>query len=384
MLRNRVFYVLLLFLAVMLYIFTNTYYTLMMLMICIVLPVVSVALMLVSRKNLKISLRAPAAANKDDAAVTYTLENTGRLPVAKVVFSVKLENQMTGTYRKRRINAAVGGRETVTAQLSLSDSKVGAVIISTEKIRVYDAFGLVSFGKSNLEDEMMIIHPDMREVNVSMARPVETNVDGSRYSPDRPGQDINEIFALREYAAGDEIRKIHWKLSGKLDKTVVRDFSLPLNYSVFLLLELVRGSEELVDAQVEIFLSLSAALLENGINHNIGWYDAADGIFHVKELGDIEDFELASSELLSSYAPEESGDALDYYAASGYRDQRNILIYVVTDPDVDKIAELEVRQRMQTVMIYEDKAEVQTVCNAIDAIGISTQEAADALPEIII
>lgn len=384
MLKNRVFYVMLLLLTALLYIYTNTYYTLILLCMCVALPVLSMLLMLFSRRGLTIALTVPATAEKKDARLTYTLENRSKMPVAKVVFRVYLENQMTGAAKERRVNATVGSRAAVTAELALEHGKVGTVLISTRKIRVYDALGLFAFRKADLPEQLMIIYPDQRDVTVLMERPVEVNGDGSRYAPERPGQDVSEIFALREYAAGDEIRKIHWKLSGKMDRTMVRDFSLPLNYSVFLLLELVQGSEDVVDAQVEVYLELSRALLENGLNHNMGWYDAGTGSLHVETLDDFEDLEMASARVLASYAAKESGSALDFYAASGYCNGQNILLYVVTEPQLDKIAELEVTQRMQTVLIYEDKATAEAAGQVIDVLAVSVKEASEGIPEIIV
>ena len=384
MLKNRVFYVLLLAAAALIYIFTNTYYTLTLLAVCVVLPVVSLVLMLIAGRGIKIELLLPQTAEKKAASLTYRINNPGRYPVARITFQIRLENQMTGAFRERRVSATAGSRETVTAELSLQNSKVGTVVVSTNKIRVYDAFGLFVFRKSDLPDQAVIIYPDMRNVEVHMENPVENTGDGSRYSPDRPGQDVSEIFALREYVPGDEIRKIHWKLSGKTDRTMVRDFSLPLNYSVFLLLELTRGSEELVDAQVEIFLALSRTLLENGISHNMGWYDAAEERFNVEELDDFEELELAAAGVLSSYAVEESGAALDFYSASGYRSRSSILLYVVTEPKTDKIAELEVYQRMKTILIYEDETAAKAAAQEIEAVTVSVKEAAEGMPEIIV
>ena len=384
MLKNRVFYVLLLAAAALIYIFTNTYYTLTLLAVCVVMPVISLVLMLIAGREIAIELELPQTAEKKAASLTYRISNPGRYPVARITFQIRLENQMTGAFRERRVSATAGSRETVTAELSLQNSKVGTVVVSTNKIRVYDAFGLFVFRKSDLPDQAVIIYPDMRNVEVHMENPVENTGDGSRYSPDRPGQDVSEIFALREYVPGDEIRKIHWKLSGKTDRTMVRDFSLPLNYSVFLLLELTRGSEELVDVQVEIFLALSRTLLENGISHNMGWYDAAEERFNVEELDDFEELELAAAGVLSSYAVEESGAALDFYSASGYRSRSSILLYVVTEPKTDKIAELEVYQRMKTILIYEDETAAKTAEEEIEAVTVSVKEAAGSMPEIIV
>lgn len=386
MLRNRVFYALLLIAAAMIYIFTNTYYTLTLLGLCIVLPLLSLALMLFSRRGLTILLEVPGTAEKENAVLTYTFENDSIFPVARLAFLIEMENQMTGSQKTRRINATVGGKKTVIARLSMKNSKVGTVIISSKRFRVYDAFGLFTFKKADLPDQMIVIYPDMRQASVYMQKPIETTGEGSRYSPDRPGTDVSEIFALREYMPGDEVRKIHWKLSSKLDKTMLRDFSLPLNYSVFLLLELNLGKEDVVDAMVELYLSLSRALLESGINHNLAWYDGGEGAFHVRELDDFEDLEIASAQVLSSYAYDKAGVALDYYAASGYRNQKSTLVYVVSALELDKVAELEVSQIMKTIYVFDDEdAAVRNEAEqAIQLTPIAVSEVAEGIPEIMV
>ncbi|MCQ4635645.1 DUF58 domain-containing protein [Anaerovorax odorimutans] len=384
MLRNRVFYVLLLLAMAMIYIFTNTYYTLTLLGLCVLLPVISLALMLFSRRGLSIGLEVPGTAEKENAVFTYSFENSSVFPVARLIFLVQMENQMTGSQKTRKVNATVGGKKTVTARLAMKDSKVGTVIVSTKQIRVYDAFGLFALKKPDLADRATVVYPDMRQAQVYMEKPIETTGDGSRYSPDKPGQDVSEIFTLREYVPGDEVRKIHWKLSSKIDKMMVRDFSLPLNYSVFLLMELTKGKEDVVDAVVELYLSLSRALLESGINHNLAWYDAGEGAFHVRELDDFEDLEIAAAQVLSSYAGEKTGIALDYYAASAYRTQKSTLVYVASDPDLDKTAEMEVSQIMRTIYVYEDEKKREQAQQAIQMIPVSVKNIAEGIPEIMV
>ncbi len=384
MLKNRVFYGLLLFVAAVLYLFTNTYYTLTLLIFCLALPFLSLVLMLFSRRGLDMSLELPGTAEKERVEFTYRFTNTSVFPVARLLLQVQMENQMTGSQKMRQVSATIGGRKSVTARLSIQGSKVGTVLVSTRKIRVYDAFGLFAFKKASLPDQAVVVYPRPRDALVHMERPIETRGDGSRYSPYRPGQDVSEIFALREYAPGDEVRKIHWKLSSKIDRMMIRDFSRPLNYSIFLLMELTKNREDVVDAVVELYLSLSRALLASGINHSLAWYDAGEDTFHARELDDFEDLDMASAQVLSSYATEKTGTALDYYVASAYRNQQSILIYVTADPDLDKIAEIEVSQTMRTVFLYETELQRQEVEQAVEAIPVSVGQAAEGVPEIIV
>lgn len=386
MLRNRVFYGLLLLIMAGIYIFTNTWYTATLLGLCVLLPLISLALMLFSRKGLTIRIEVPASATKEEAEITCTIRNSSFFPAARVTFRVDMENQMTGSGKEKRVSTTAGGRKTVTARLSMRNSKVGTVLIQVKKIRVFDAFGLFAFRKADLPEQSTVIYPDMREAVVYMEKPIETTGDGSRYAPEKPGQDVSEIFSLREYVPGDEVRKIHWKLSSKLDKTMLREFSLPLNYSVFLLMELTAAEEEIVDTVVELYLSLSRALLESGINHNLGWFDAGTGAFHVRELDHFEDLEFATAQVLASYVSEKNAAALEYYAASGYRGKKSTLLYIASRPDMDKIAELEVDQVMRTILVYDEEEETRRdeAEQLIDVIPVSVREAKEGIPEIMV
>lgn len=50
----------------------------------------------------------------------------------------------------------------------------------------------------------------------------------------RKGSDASEMFDIRDYVPGDDIRTIHWKLSGKTDELIVRQASAPSHYNIAL------------------------------------------------------------------------------------------------------------------------------------------------------
>ena len=384
MLKNRIFYLVLLVIVVLIYILTNTYYTLMLLVMSILLPLVSQVLMLFSERGLDIALQVPVTTEKKDAAIKYVFHNRSRMPVARIVFTIRMENQMTGASSERKAALSIGGRDTAEIELKLTDCKAGTVTISTERIRMYDAFGLFVAKEKDIPGQDMIVYPNVRDIEVYMEQSVEIYGDGSRYLPDKPGNDVSEVLDMRAYVPGDEIRRIHWKLSSKTDKLMVRDFSRPLNFSVFLLIELNYGSEDMVDAQVETGLAISRGLMENGVNHDMGWFDAAEEVFHVSEVSDMGEMDMAAAQLLSSYASERRGCALEYYMTGGYRRRENVLLYVTTSLDVDALAELETMQKMQTILIYEDE-EVAEEARVLDNIRtISVRELEKSLPDIVV
>ena len=47
--------------------------------------------------------------------------------------------------------------------------------------------------------------------------------------------DQSEMYDVREYIPGDDIRSVHWKLSSKVDQLLLRQASDPTHYHVVLL-----------------------------------------------------------------------------------------------------------------------------------------------------
>ena len=101
--------------------------------------------------------------------------------------------------------------------------------------------------------------------------------DSESYAPDRAGYDLSEVYQLREYRPGDSLRQMHWKLSGKLDRLVIREASLPVRRSVLLFWERAQKAvPEGTDAQADVVVTFCRSLLEAGVQFTIAWNDATE------------------------------------------------------------------------------------------------------------
>lgn len=381
MLKNRIAYILLIISLAVIYIFTNTYYTLILLVSAVFLIVFSLVLMILSGRGLNISLNMPQTMSKDhDCIIEISTTNESIVPVARVGITISITNMLTNSNASRRMYCTVGSKQNDTAKFKINGAKAGETFIGLKKIKVYDCLGLFSFKMPDLQEISTIIYPKSCDISIQTEKPIETTGDGTRYSQSKKGADVSEIFALREYVPGDEVRKIHWKLSSKLDKLVVRDFSLPLNYSVFLLLELIRGTEDELDACLSVYTSLSRTLLENGINHNLAWYDGKSDVFYIKEAANFDSLEVSIAQILSASSYSDGFFALDGYTSYGRFDKRHTLMYVTTKIDVDKLTELSSKQRVKTLYISEDG---ENEFGNVDILAVSTSKI-NEIPEILV
>ena len=105
------------------------------------------------------------------------------------------------------------------------------------------------------------------------------SLDASDYSSDKPGFDLSEPFEYREYNQGDSPRSIHWKLSQKLDKLIIRQGGMPSPTSAVLILDTcLNKASSLPDFSrlsktAEIFISLSKRLCDCQTAHTLCFYD---------------------------------------------------------------------------------------------------------------
>lgn len=70
--------------------------------------------------------------------------------------------------------------------------------------------------------------PTIREIPVEVdPRTRQHMPDSDEYATDRKGEDVSEIYAIREYRPGDSMKAIHWKLSARTKHWMVKEFSFP-------------------------------------------------------------------------------------------------------------------------------------------------------------
>lgn len=125
------------------------------------------------------------------------------------------------------------------------------------------------------------------------------------YSKTSKGDDPSEIFDIHEYHDGDKINRIHWKLTAKQDKTMVKDYSLPISNSIVLMADLnldtnIDDYMLVYDTLVEAIASISYYLIENDTPHKVVWYDKKKDLSEVVNVTDEESARLLISLLLQA------------------------------------------------------------------------------------
>ena len=269
--KNRIGWVIWLIATAILYFFENNSGTRTLLITSVLIPLLSMVCAAIAARRVAVSFAAPESCKKgEQAPIDVKINGSRALIGASLVCQISVCNQLTG--EKTSSTLAVNGSQ--KKNFSLAVSHCGSIALSTEKVFVQDWFGLVHFAAAACEPEYITVFPTLRPLQISMVESLTVTGEGDRWSSTRPGSDPSETFAIREYIPGDPIRQIHWKLSQKTGTLMVRELGLPVTEETLLLLETSCRTEpdaDAMDEAMELVLSVSRALMAEGISHKVCW-----------------------------------------------------------------------------------------------------------------
>ena len=225
----------------------------------------------------KISAKAvlpPTAEKGREVCGKIVLENKSAFPLFKAVCEVSVKNNLTGEENRMNIVLSAPPKGKTEGEFCLSSEYSGYITAKVERVWLTDIFGFLPLeakGFSSQKGKTTVL-PETFAPVIVFDKILPVPEDSESYSPDKKGFDYSETFQIREYAPGDSIKQIHWKLSEKLDKTIVRDASLPIAKNIMLFWDKtgeVMPSE--ADAMAEAASSVAQSLLRSGYEFAMGW-----------------------------------------------------------------------------------------------------------------
>ena len=271
-------------------------------------PLADLAVNLSLRRRLRVGVEAAVSLRKEDpGTVTVRVENPTLFPVLRVRCDVTVQNQLNRQQQTQKVFTHLLPRRTRDAALVLSSRYCGRMRVSVPRIVLYDCFGLMGVTCRCTAVTHMTVLPDTFEPVVTMVPDPSSMDDSETYSQERPGADLSETFQIREYVPGDSIRQIHWKLSNKFDKLIVRDPGLPVSKNVLAFWERTGETDdpEGIDAQAEVMVSLCRSLTDSGIRFTVGWNDTDRNLCVLHRIGTMEEFVGVTPRLLRAAGTEQ-------------------------------------------------------------------------------
>lgn len=251
------------------------------------IPVLSLPAMLVARRRLQLTLAVRDQSLRKGCSTAFDLSASGRsiLPLT-VNCKIMVQNQLSGRDAKHALTLPLGRSLSGT----LGSKYSGRLRITLQRAWLCDCFGVLRIPVKCDQSCHVTVQPETFDMQLSLSDDHNDRADSEAYAPDRPGRDMTETFQLREYVPGDSPRQIHWKLSSKLDRLIVRDPGLPVEQDVLVFWERTgeAADEAVIDAQAEVLVTLCRALLEQTISFTIGWNEPSAHACTLHRIDDLD------------------------------------------------------------------------------------------------
>ena len=289
MTRDRIYaagrYLLMLAMLALLWLASGSGWALGLTVMLLLVPPVSLLGNLYVRRHLRGAVVIPTTAAKGTAcAGSLRLENGAWLPAAKLCCRMGLVNDLTGEEETVEFLSGVGPRGSCSRAFSLESGRCGRIYVHVRSVKLMDCFGLFSVDVPMKAAARITVLPELFPCGVILD-PVSAVSDESTDA--RRGDDRAEVFQLREYQNGDDIRQIHWKLSSKLDELILRESSRSVSRSLLVFWDKrYETAPENMDAMAEVTASVCQGLCGSGTAFDLCWTDGEE-----LELHRIRDFD---------------------------------------------------------------------------------------------
>ena len=242
--------------------------------------------------KINIDCKQKVVFSENKVIVDVYINNYSFLPMTQIFINAKYKNNLLTNFDKGRMAFFANPFSKNKYEMELYSKHYGNVAISFKNALITDYFGIFSF-KVKLNKEFTVsFMPKRYEIDNSLRQNMYTLSESNTYSKHKPGDDPSEVFAIREYVDGDKLNRIHWKLSSKQEKFMVKDYSLPISEAVLLYPELVFKTENdifLIDSALEVLFTLSNTFIEKGTIHYVGWFNSDVNAISVQKVESIDD-----------------------------------------------------------------------------------------------
>ncbi len=294
---NRILYGYALFFSFILFVLFDLYLFHLLLVFLLILPPVSLLTALPARRKLRYALQIDDdIVPKGACGVTITARNGSLFPCTGVRFVLERHNVL-GRVGSRYMESALdvvqfplGARRSYSFQPAIKAAHCGRMDLTVVRASVIDMMGLFALpvpSKNAVQASGSIyVLPELQIRSIATEDAADLGLDSAAYSTEKAGGDPSEIFQLRDYREGDARHSVHWKLSSRMNRLIVREFGLPLNPSLLFLLELREGAEPSAsEAMLGAMLAYSEYLMARDVTHSVSWLGDEGGLHTVPVTG---------------------------------------------------------------------------------------------------
>lgn len=263
----------------------------------VALVLIAIAVVRLGRHDVEISRRlTPERANAHQPiTVALTVVNRGRGPAPLLLLEDRIPYGISGRGRFAVNGIEPGGSRETTYKIEAASR--GRFDVGPLEVTVSDPFGLARTKTAGAGPSPLLVHPRIEKL--SLPRDMGERRSAAASAVKQPtGPRGEDFYTIREYAEGDELRKIHWPSTAKRDKLMIRQEETPWHMRATILIDDRRGSHEGEGAQSSFEHAIGGGASVVDLYHRSGYgfrlagshhdgVPSGKGVFHYNRCLDV-------------------------------------------------------------------------------------------------
>ena len=210
---------------------------------------------------------------KKKIVLNLLVETKGILLASKAVgIELECQNRMFDIFQTRRLLLNLGDKKS-EYEIPVSKEQCGEIMVRCQEAYVYDLLGLFRVPIKSFGEMTTIIYPQKVQMHVEMSKDIYGRPREEGQIQNRKGNDPSEMFDIREYVPGDDIRAVHWKLSSKTDTLILREASDPSHYNLAVLIDLglEQENEPVSSASLNAAIAYGSGIMEKLVRQRVAF-----------------------------------------------------------------------------------------------------------------
>ncbi len=173
----------------------------------------------------------------DQVTVHATLTNDG----SRSVWNAELTDEVIGLGSARFSADRLPPGQTFVATYQILCRPRGIYPVGPALLATTDPLTLAQTTMSTGGQDRLVVYPSYEELE---GFPIVTGQDPTVHAtkPEFRNLDGEDFFTLREYQTGDDLRRVHWPSSAKLDELMIRQLETPWESRALVILDPRSGS----------------------------------------------------------------------------------------------------------------------------------------------
>jgi uncharacterized protein (DUF58 family) len=214
-------------------------------------------------------------------------------------------------------------------QFPVKLTKCGLYEASISRVECYDFLHLFHFKRDLTILSQIQVFPSTQQPETERHESLYSEGFDEFEESGKSGNVSSNVTDIREYQPGDRLQKIHWKLSSKIDKLMVKENEATSTNEFLLLMELFQPQREnciedshllnALDHTLEEAWAIALELLQAGEIFVFAVYSSAKEDFVMSTIRSVYDLETMFSEIYYEPAYATENLALDIYEKSSIR-----------------------------------------------------------------